>query len=73
MAKKQDKDLFHAPFAKLKERVAARPAERPAPAPPPPPPPAREPSEDELWANATSGVARIEPGPGRAGPPPPPA
>ena len=66
---RKDKDLFHAPFAKLKERVAQRPPERPAP---PPPPPAREASDDELWANATSGVARIEPGPGRAGPPPPP-
>ena len=73
MAKKQGKDLFHAPFAKLKERAAARPAEQPAPvpAPPPPPPPAREPSDDELWASAITGVSRIEPGPGRAQSAPP--
>jgi DNA-nicking Smr family endonuclease len=74
VAKKQGKDPFHAPFAKLKERAAARRPEQAAPAPPalaPPPPPPREPSEDELWANATAGVAPLERGPGRVEPPPP--
>lgn len=71
VAKKQGKDPFHAPFAKLKGRVAERPAGQPVPAPPPPPPPAREASDDELWASATSGVARLERGPGRVEPPHP--
>lgn len=73
MPKKQGKGPFHAPFAKLKERAAAaRPAPSPQPRPaPPPPPPAREPSDDEVWASATAGVARLEEGHGVAGPPRP--
>ncbi len=72
MGKKQEKDRFYAPFAKLKERAVARPVERPPPPPPPPaPPPPREQSDTELWASATTGVERLEPGPGRAEPPPP--
>ncbi|HEX9244166.1 MAG TPA: Smr/MutS family protein [Anaeromyxobacter sp.] len=69
---------FNEAFAKLREHAAA--PERPPPAreePPPPPPPAappppREQSEDELWTGATLGVERIEPGPGKVGPAPPP-
>ncbi len=75
MPKKQGKTRFNAPFAKLKEHALARPAERPAPAPPPSPPqalaPAGEATDDDLWASATAGVARLEPGPGRVEPPPP--
>jgi len=74
VSRKQGKDPFHAPFAKLKERAVARPTARPAPPPPPPPPPVREAATDhDLWASATAGVARLEPGPGRAEPPLPPA
>lgn len=69
MAKKP----FNNPFGKLKELVpaASRPERRPAPPPPPPPPPAREPTEDELWRGATSGVEPLAPGPGTVAPPPP--
>jgi DNA-nicking Smr family endonuclease len=74
VAKKQEKEPFHAPFARLKERVARPPAPpaRPPPAARPPPPPApREASDAELWERAVSGVAPLEPGHGLAGPPPP--
>ena len=70
---KKDKP-FHAPFAKLKDRLPApAPARaRPAPPPPPAPPPRRELSEGELWETATSGVRRIAPGPDRIEKPAPP-
>jgi DNA-nicking Smr family endonuclease len=82
VARKQGKQPFHAPFAKLKERVAPPPepkagrrAEPPPPRPPEPPP--REASDDELWTSALAGVEPIERGPGVAGPraptPPPDA
>src|SRR3990172_8498939 len=70
VGKKQGKDPFHAPFARLKERLAPVKAAEP-PRPAPPPPPTREASDGELWASAVAGVERLEPGPGRAGPPPP--
>lgn len=72
MAKKQREQPFHAPFARLKERLAppAAPPARPAP-PPPPPAPAREASDDELWASAVTGVERLAAGPARVGPPQP--
>jgi DNA-nicking Smr family endonuclease len=73
VAKKQREQPFHAPFAKLKERVA-RPPER-APATPPPPPapaaPPRETSDDELWASAVTGVERLAAGADRVAPPRP--
>jgi DNA-nicking Smr family endonuclease len=68
---KRHRDGFNSPFARLKDKVAPRPERAPRPAPPAPEPPPREASEDELWAVATSGVARLKPGPERAGPPPP--
>jgi len=73
VAAKQDKKAFHAPFARLRERLRLGASEtRPAPpAPNPPPPPAREASDDELWAVAVAGVEQLAPGPGRAAPPPP--
>jgi DNA-nicking Smr family endonuclease len=69
---RKQKEAFHAPFARLKERLAP-PARPPAAKPPPPPapPPPREKSDTELWADAVAGVERIDPGPGVAGPPPP--
>ncbi len=64
---------FNDVFSKLRDLPAARPPPAPrAPPPPPPDPPRpRERSEDELWAGATSGVRKIEPGHGTAAPPPP--
>lgn len=64
---------FNDPFAKLKglaprEREGAR-----APPPREPPPPPREASEEELWESATLGVRRIDPGPGKVAPRPPPS
>jgi len=74
VARKQP-EPFHAPFARLKQRLRPPAPAAPAPPRPPPPPPAppppREASEDELWAEAVAGVAPLEQGPGRAGPPPP--
>jgi DNA-nicking Smr family endonuclease len=67
------KKPFNNPFGKLKELAkAAPPAPRAAPPPPPPPPPAHEPSEEELWEVALSGVRPLDPGHGVAAPPPPP-
>ncbi len=67
------KKPFHNPFGDLKRRMAkaavptptrtAAPAETPAPAA----------TEQDLWAQATAGVAPLDPGPGIAGPPPPSA
>jgi DNA-nicking Smr family endonuclease len=66
------KKPFNNPFDKLKALAKeAPPAPRSAP-PPPPPPRVREPSEDELWESATSGVRPLDPGNGVAAPPPPP-
>jgi DNA-nicking Smr family endonuclease len=65
---------FNNPFEKLKERAAPAKAAAPRPAPPPPPPPRppREPTEDELWTTATTGVRPLARGPDVVGPPPPP-
>jgi len=72
---------FHNPFGELKKRLRpqeqsapslaiASPAALPSPAPNPAPPP----TEADLWAQATAGVSRIDPGAGLAAPPgPPPA
>ncbi len=58
MTKRQERERFHAPFAGLKRRLAPQEPPRPPPAatPPPPPPPPRDPSDQELWAQALSGV-----------------
>jgi len=69
---------FHNPFGvlkkKLREQAAEAPAAKPAPALPPPPAPPPPASEEELWAQATTGVSRIDLGAGLASPPgPPPA
>ncbi len=77
---------FHNPFGDLKRKLAGRqrsptPTSTPTPTPTPTATaiptaadrPART-SDQDLWAQATSGVRRIDPGPGRAAPrPPPPA
>jgi DNA-nicking Smr family endonuclease len=72
------KKPFHAPFEKLAglRKALAAPAPKPparAPPPPEPPPPARPRTEAELWAEATAGARRVDPGPGRVGPRTPPA
>ena len=70
------KKPFNNPFEKLKARAAAQrpePATRPPTPAPAPPPPVREATEDELWAQATTGVRPVSPGPGVVGPRPPPA
>ena len=71
------KKPFNNPFEKLKARAAverrAAPKRPPPPPAPAPPPPVREATEDELWAQATSGVRPVPRGPGVVGPPPPPA
>ncbi len=61
---------FHNPFGRLKDLrdQEARPAPPPPPAAPPSPPPAAEPSDAELWAQATEKVQRLEMGPGLAAP-----
>jgi DNA-nicking Smr family endonuclease len=68
------KKPFNSPFEKLKalRPTTAAPPARPAPPSSPPPPP-RERTDEELWAEATSGVRKVDPGPGVAAPPPPPA
>lgn len=66
------KRFTNAPFERLKSHPAAKPSPpKAAPPAPPPPPPPREKSEAELWADATSGARRLEPGAGTAAPPPP--
>jgi len=63
---------FHAPFEKLRDHPATKPVPEPAPPPArPPPPPPREKTESELWAEATTGAHRIDPGAGTAAPPAP--
>jgi DNA-nicking Smr family endonuclease len=67
---------FNDAFAKLRDRASAAEqdarARRPSPpAPPPAPPPPREATEEELWAGATLGVQRVEPGHGTVAPGPP--
>jgi DNA-nicking Smr family endonuclease len=69
VSKNQGKQPFHAPFARLKERVA--PAKKPPPDRPPaarpsvpvPDPPPRPCSDDELWAEAVAGVEPLPAGP----------
>jgi len=70
------KKPFHAPFEKLaglRKALAEPPRTTPGPppAPPAPAPPPRPKSEAELWAEATSGATRVDPGPGLAAPPTP--
>ena len=71
------KKPFHNPFDKLagmKKALEAPPPRKPAPPPPAAlPPPPREQSDDELWASATLGATKVDHGPGRVGPKPPPA
>jgi DNA-nicking Smr family endonuclease len=77
VGKRQQDPRFHAPFAKLKERLApARPgrgddAAAPRPAAPPAPPPPRDRSDAELWADAVAGVKPVRGGPARADAPAP--
>jgi DNA-nicking Smr family endonuclease len=76
VAGKPDKRAFHAPFAKLRERLRldSGPSDKVRRAPPleaPPSPPPRQASDEELWAQAVAGVEQLAPGPGRAAPPPP--
>jgi DNA-nicking Smr family endonuclease len=70
------KKPFHSPFEKLaglKKSLEAPPPKKREPPPPPlPPPPPRERSEEELWASATSGATKVDPGPGRVAPKTPP-
>ncbi len=75
---------FHNPFGDLKRKLAERERPPTSTATPTPTPtststststdrPTRS-SDQDLWAQATAGVRRIDPGPGRAAPrPPPPA
>jgi len=66
---------FNDAFSKLRDRAADERKPRRAPAPPPPvpePAPPREPTEDELWATATTGVHRTADDHGTVAPPPPP-
>jgi DNA-nicking Smr family endonuclease len=67
------KKPFHNPFGKLKKLrdEPPRAASSPPPAQPPAPPPAAEPSEADLWAQATENVRPLEPGHGIAAPRPP--
>jgi DNA-nicking Smr family endonuclease len=64
---------FHNPFEKLKDHPAAKPPPKAVPRrePPKPPPPPRERTEAELWAEATTGAKRVDPGAGQAAPPAP--
>jgi DNA-nicking Smr family endonuclease len=65
------KKPFNNPFEKLKAVV---PEKKPAARPPPPapaPPPAREPTEEELWASATTGARPVERGADTVAPPAP--
>ncbi len=64
---------FHNPFGKLKDFRDRGPRAAPPKPPerPPAPPPAAEPSEVDLWAQATENVRPLEPGHGIAAPRPP--
>ena len=65
---------FNDAFSKLKGHPASRPEPARPRSPPPPapaPPPPREPTEEELWASATTGVRPVAPGATTVGPPPP--
>lgn len=71
---------FHNPFGELKKKLAERekPTATPAPGEGPPRPardevaiPAAPATEADLWAQATSGVRRMDPGMGVAAPQPP--
>jgi DNA-nicking Smr family endonuclease len=78
VARKPRETPFNDAFAKLRGQASAAPRpEAPERPPPPPvqqpPPPPREPSDDELWSAAVSGVTRTAPGPARVEPPPPAA
>jgi DNA-nicking Smr family endonuclease len=66
------KKPFNDAFSKLRGLAAPKAAPpRPPPAPAPEAPPTRESPEEDLWANATTGVRPLERGPGTVGPPPP--
>ena len=73
VTKKQERARFHAPFAGLAKRLApaAPPPRRATAAPPPRAAPPREASDQDLWADALSGVAPLERGKGLAEPPAP--
>jgi DNA-nicking Smr family endonuclease len=64
---------FHNPFEKLKDHPAGKPAPKVTPPPPKPsaPPAPRARTEAELWAEATTGARRLDPGAGTAAPPAP--
>jgi DNA-nicking Smr family endonuclease len=62
---------FNDAFSRLKGLAPAKPVPARQAPPPPAPVPQREQNEDELWEGATSGVRRIDPGPGTAAPRPP--
>jgi DNA-nicking Smr family endonuclease len=61
------KKPFHAPFEKLSglRKKLDPPSTPPRPAPPPAPPVPRAKTEEELWAEATSGARRVDPGAGQ--------
>ncbi len=66
------KKPFNDAFSRLKELVPAEPVPaRPAPPPPAPAVTQREQTEDDLWKGATTGVRRLDPGPGTVAPRPP--
>jgi DNA-nicking Smr family endonuclease len=76
VARKPRETPFNDAFGKLRERIEPRPPARTTSRPPPPPaptPPAppRERTDDELWAEAVSGVTRAAPGPARVEAPAP--
>ena len=67
---------FHTPFAGLKKRFGGKPtatstATSTATATATATAPATASSDGDLWAEATAGVRKIDPGPGLAAPPPP--
>jgi DNA-nicking Smr family endonuclease len=63
---------FNDAFSKLKALAAASPPAEPAPRPPPPPPePERQPSEEELFEAAMTGVRPVDRGPDVVAPRPP--
>lgn len=62
---------FNNPFGKLKKNRRVERTPTPPPDRPPAPPPAVEPSDADLWAQATQSVRPLEPGHGIAAPPPP--
>jgi DNA-nicking Smr family endonuclease len=72
VAKKPFNDAFGKLRALRKAQGAERPATRGAPPPPPPPPPAAQ-TEEDLWAQATTGVKKLAAGTPTAPPRPPPA